>query len=322
MRAHACVVLFSALAFSGLVHAQAYPSRPIRIIDAYAPSGSSDIMARIIGQRMTESWGQQVVVDNRPGGNAVIGTDMAAKAPADGYTLLMFTSTLTVQPSLYKNLPYNLRTDFASVALVAATSNVLVVNPATPAATVKEFIALAKAKPGKLTYGSGGNGTGTHMSMELLRSMADLQMTHVPYKGSAPAITDIMGGHIDCGFSTMTSAIQYIKSGRLKALAVSTSKRSAALPDLPTIAEAGVPGYDSTNAVGILAPAKTPRQTVARLNAEIVRILGMREVRERLSSLGTDPAGGTPAEFRAFIESEIEKWARVVKSAGMEVQPW
>jgi len=279
-------------------------------------------MARIIGQRMTETWGQQVVVDNRPGGNAVIGTDMAAKAPADGYTLLVMTSTLMVQPSLYKNLPYNLRTDFAPVALVATTSNVLVVNPALPATTMKDFIALAKARAGKLTYGSGGNGTGTHMSMELLRSMADLQMTHVPYKGSALSITDIMGGHIDCGFSTMTSAIQYIKSGRLKALGVSTLKRSAALPDVPTIAESGVPGYDSTNAVGILAPAKTSRQIIVRVNVEIVRILGMREVSERLSSLGTDPAGGTPEEFRTFIESEIEKWARVVKSSGMEVQAW
>jgi tripartite-type tricarboxylate transporter receptor subunit TctC len=227
-----------------------------------------------------------------------------------------------VQPSLYKNLPYNLRTDFAPVALVATTSNVLVVNPALPATTMKDFIALVKARAGKVTYGSGGNGTGTHMSMELLRGMADLQMTHVPYKGSALSITDIMGGHIDCGFSTMTSAIQYIKSGRLKALGVSTLKRSAALPDVPAIAESGVPGYDSTNAVGILAPAKTPRQIIARVNAEIVRILGMREVRERLSSLGTDPAGGTPEEFRAFIESEIDKWARVVKSSGMEVQAW
>lgn len=322
MRAHACIVLISALAFNGLAYAQTYPSRPIRIIDAYAPGGSSDIMARTIGQRMTEDWGQQVVVDNRPGGNAVIGTDMAAKAPADGYTLLMFTSTLTVQPILYKNLPYNLRTDFAPVALVATTSNVLLVNPAAPAATLKEFITLAKARPGKLTYGSGGTGTGTHMAMELLRSMADLQMTHVPYKGIAPALTDIMGGHIDCAFAPMPPAIPHIKSGRLKALAVSTSKRSAAMPDIPTIAEAGVAGYDSTNAVGILAPAKTPRQTVARLNGEIVRILGMREVRERLSSLGTDPAGGTPEEFRTFIESEIEKWARVVKSSGMEVQAW
>lgn len=322
MRAHAYIVLISALAFNGLVNAQTYPSRPIRIIDAYAPGGSSDIMARTIGQRMSERWGQQVVVDNRPGGNAVIGTDMAAKAPADGYTLLMFTSTLTVQPSLYKNLPYNLRTDFAPVTLVSAASNVLLVNPAAPAATLKEFIALAKARPGKLTYGSGGTGTGTHMAMELLRSMVDLQMTHVPYKGIVPALTDIMGGHIDCAFAPMPPAIPHIKSGRLKALAVSTSRRSAAMPDIPTMAEAGVPGYDATNAVGILAPAKTARQTVARLNGEIVRILGMREVRERLSSLGTDPAGGTPEEFRTFIESEIEKWARVVKSSGMEVQAW
>jgi tripartite-type tricarboxylate transporter receptor subunit TctC len=322
MRAHACIVLISAFAFDALAYAQTYPSRPIRFIDAYAPSGSSDIMARIIGQHMAESWGQQVVVDNRPGGNAVIGTDIAAKAPADGYTLLMMTSTLTVQPSLYRNLPYNLRSDFAPVALVATTSNVLVVNPSTPASTVKEFIALAKARAGKLTYGSGGNGTGTHMSMELLQGMAGLQMTHVPYKGSALALTDIMGGHIDCGFSTMTSAIQQIRSGRLKALAVSTSKRSAALPDVPTIAEAGVRGYDSTNAVGVLAPAKTPRQILARLNGEIVRILGMREVRERLASLGTEPAGGTPDEFRRFIDSEIEKWARVVKASGMEVQAW
>lgn len=256
MQAHAYIVLISVLAFHELVYAQDYPSKPIRIIDAYAPGGSSDIIARTIGQRMTENWGQSVVVDNRPGGNAVIGTDLAAKAPADGYTLLMFTSTLTVQPSLHKNLPYNLRADFAPVALVAATSNVLLVNPAAAAANLKEFVALAKARPGKLSYGSGGTGTGTHMAMELLRNMADLQMTHVPYKGIVPALTDIIGGHIDCAFALMPPAIPHIKSGRLKALAVSTAKRSASMPDIPTIAEAGVPGYDSTNAVGILAPAR------------------------------------------------------------------
>ncbi len=314
----AAAALFAAVS----VQAQTYPARPVRLIVPSTPGGSVDTLSRTIAAQLSEKWGQQVVVDNRPGAGGVIAADLTAKAPADGYTLLMFTSTLTVQPSLYKNLPYNLRTDFAPVSLVATTSNALVVNPATPVATVKEFVALAKSRPGKLSYGSGGAGTGTHMSMELLRSMADLQMTHVPYKGIAPALTDLMGGHIDCAFSTMTSAIQHIKSGRLKVLAVSTAKRSAALPGIPTVAESGIPGYDSTNAVGILAPAKTPRQTVARLNGEIDRILGMREVRERMSNLGTEPAGGAPEVFRTFIDSEIEKWARVVKASGMEPQSW
>jgi tripartite-type tricarboxylate transporter receptor subunit TctC len=315
-------LLICVLALQGAACAQDYPSRPIRIIDAYPPGGTSDVVARIIAQRLTENLGQQVVLDNRPGGNAVIGTDLAAKAPADGYTLLVFTSTLTIQPSIYKNLPYDVRKDFAPIALTYNITNALVINPATPAGNLKEFIALVRAKPGMMTYGSGGTGTGTHLAMELLRSMADLRMTHIPYKGIAPAVADIVGGHIDCAFATMSSVVALVKAGKLRALAVSTAQRSAALPDVPTADEAGVPGYLSPNAGGMLAPAKTPRAIVARLNMEIVRILETKDIRERFMSLGAEPVGGTPEKFGAFISSEIDKWARVVKTSGMETQTW
>jgi tripartite-type tricarboxylate transporter receptor subunit TctC len=318
----AFALLICVLALQGAARAQDYPSRPIRIIDAYPPGGTSDVVARIIAQRLTENLRQQVVLDNRPGGNAVIGTNLAAKAPADGYTLLVFTSTLTIQPSLYKNLPYDVRKDFAPIALTYNITNVLVVNPSTPAGNLKDFIALVRAKPGMMSYGSGGTGTGTHLAMELLRSMADLRITHVPYKGIAPAVADIVGGHIDCAFATMSSVVTLIKAGKLRALAVATAQRSSALPEVPTADEAGVAGYVSPNAGGVLAPAKTPRAIVSRLNTEIVRILETKEIRERFTALGAEPVGGTPEQFRAFIASEIEKWARVVKASGMETQTW
>ena len=316
----AFALLICVLALQGAARAQDYPSRPIRIIDAYPPGGTSDVVARIIAQRLTENLRQQVVLDNRPGGNAVIGTNLAAKAPADGYTLLVFTSTLTIQPSLYKNLPYDVRKDFAPIALTYNITNVLVVNPSTPAGNLKDFIALVRAKPGMMSYG--GTGTGTHLAMELLRSMADLRITHVPYKGIAPAVADIVGGHIDCAFATMSSVVTLIKAGKLRALAVATAQRSSALPEVPTADEAGVAGYVSPNAGGVLAPAKTPRAIVSRLNTEIVRILETKEIRERFTALGAEPVGGTPEQFRAFIASEIEKWARVVKASGMETQTW
>ena len=302
--------------------AQGYPAKPIRVIDAYPPGGSTDIVARLIGPKFQESQGQPWVIDNRPGAQGIIGTDIVAKAPPDGYTLLMFTGSHTVHPSIYKNLPYDLVKAFAPVTQTTTTTNVLVVHPSVPARTVKELIALAKARPGGLNFASGGPGSSTHMAAELFKSMAGIRMTHIPYKGAAPAVMATVGGETDLVFGSMPAAAPHIRSGRLRALGVSTAKRAIAMPELPTIAEAGLPGYESTNATGVLAPAGTPREIVAKLQQEIARVLNLPDIRERLLSLGAEPVGGTPEQFGEFIRTEIAKWAKVVKATGMELQTW
>ena len=302
--------------------AQNYPDKPIRVVDAYSPGGTSDILGRILGQKFLESQGQPWIMDNRPGANGIIGSEFVAKSPPNGYTLLMFTSTLTVQPSIYKNLPYDVLKSFVPVVLVSSTANVVVVHPTIPVKNVKEFIALARAKPGQLTYASGGAGTSTHMSMELFKSMAKLNIRHIPYKGITPGVIDVIGGHVDCAFATMPVALPYIRSGKLRALAVTSEKRAKATPEIPTVAEAVLPGYDAVNSVGVLAPAETPREIVHKLNAEIARILDLPDVRERFAVVGAEAAGGTPEKFGNYIRSEISKWAGVVKSSGMEVQAW
>ncbi len=302
--------------------AQTYPGRPIRVIDAYPPGGSTDVVARIIGQKFVETPGQPWVIDNRPGAQGIIGTEAVAKATPDGYTLLMFTGAHTVHPSVYKNIPYDLLNAFAPVTQTSHTTNILVVHPSLPVRNLKELVALAKSMPRKLNYSSAGIGSTTHMAMELLKSMALVEMMHIPYKGSAPAVMDGVAGHVALLFGPMPVVLPHVKAGKLRPLAVSTAKRSVALPEIPTVAEAGVPGYESTNSVGVLAPAGTPREIVARLNAEIVRILGLPDVRERLFAMGAEPVASTPEQFREFIRSEIAKWAKVVKDAGIVVQPW
>jgi tripartite-type tricarboxylate transporter receptor subunit TctC len=307
---------------AGGVLAQAYPAKPIRVIDGYPPGGTTDIVARFIAPKFLESQRQPWVIENRPGAQGIIANDMVARSAPDGYTLLMYTGSHAVHPSIYRNLPYDLTKAFVPVTMTSDSQTVLMVHPSVPVRSVKELIALAKAKPGSLNFSSGGPGSGSHMAMELFNSMAGIKMTHIPYRGGAPAVMDIAAGHVDLGFGTMPIASPHIRSGKVRALAVTRSTRAIALPDVPTIAEAGLPGYEATNATGVLAPAGTPREIVVKLQQEIARILKLPDVRERLISLGTEPVGGTPEQFGEYIRGEIAKWAKVVKATGMELQTW
>jgi tripartite-type tricarboxylate transporter receptor subunit TctC len=301
--------------------ATAYPTKPIRIIVAYTPAGATDILARVVGQKLSESWGQPVIVDNRAGAAGNIGTEVAAKATADGYTLIMGTAgTHGINVSLYRKLNWHPVTDFAPVSLVAMVPNIMVVNNAQPFKNVKELIAYAKANPGKLSYGSPGNGSTAHLSMELFKSMTGINLVHIPYKGSAGVLADVMGGQIAVTIDNMPPYLPQVKVGKIRALAVSPAKRSSAMPELPTIAEAGVPGYESGAWFGLLAPAGTPKDIVSKLSVETARILKMPDVNKRVSELGAEPVGSTPEEFAALIKSEIAKWAKVIKDADVELQ--
>ncbi|HET7157780.1 MAG TPA: tripartite tricarboxylate transporter substrate binding protein [Burkholderiales bacterium] len=299
----------------------AYPTRPIRIVVAYTPAGTTDILARIIGHKMNEAWGQPVIIDNRPGANGNIGTEYAAKAQPDGHTFLMTTAgTHGINPSLYRKLGYDAIKDFAAVSLVALVPNVLVVNNALPVKDVKNLIAHLKANPGKLSYGSPGVGSTAHLSTELFKSMTGVNIVHVPHKGSAGVLTDVMGGQIAMTMDNLPPYLPQIKAGKIRALAVTPAKRSPALPDVPTVAEAGVPGYVSSAWFGLVAPAATPRDVIAKLAAEAARILQLPDVKPRIAELGAEPIGSTPAEFSAHIKSEIAKWAKVIKDANVELQ--
>jgi tripartite-type tricarboxylate transporter receptor subunit TctC len=301
--------------------AQAYPTRPIRIVVAYTPAGATDILARIVGQKMNEAWGQPVIIENRPGANGNIGTEYAAKAAPDGHTFLMTTAgPHGINPSLYRKLGYDAVKDFAAVSLVALVPNVLVVNNLLPVKDVKGLIAYAKASPGKLSYGSPGAGSTAHLSMELFKSMTGTELVHVPYKGSAGVLTDVMGGQIAATMDNMPPYLPQIKAGKIRALAVTPTKRSPALPDVPTVAEAGVPGYVSSAWFGLVAPAATPKHVINKISAETARILQLPDVRPRLAEQGAEPIGSTPEQFTAHIKAEIAKWAKVIKDAHVEQQ--
>ena len=301
--------------------ATAFPTKPIRIIVAYTPAGTTDILARALAQKMSESWGQPVIVDNRPGANGNIGTEVAARAVADGHSLVMATAgTHGINVSLYRKLNWHPVKDFAPVSLTAMVPNIMVVNNSLPVKNVKEFIAHVKANPGKLSYGSPGNGSTAHLSMELFKSMTGANLVHIPYKGSAGVLTDVMGGQIAVTIDNMPPYVPQVRAGKIRALAVSTAKRSSAMPDVPTIAEAGVTGYEAGAWFGLLAPAGTPKAVVAQLSAESARILKLPDVSKRISELGADPVGSTPEEFAALIQSEIAKWAKVIKDANVELQ--
>jgi tripartite-type tricarboxylate transporter receptor subunit TctC len=301
--------------------ADTYPSKPIHIVVAYTPAGTTDILARIVGQKMSETWGQPVIIDNKPGANGNIGTEYAAKAPPDGYTLLMTTAAPHgVNPSLYRKLGFDAVKDFAGVSLVATVPNALMVNPSLPVKSVKELIAYAKANPGKLSFGSPGNGSTGHMSMELFKSMTGIDMVHVPYKGNAGVLTDLVGGQIQLTLDNLTPYLAQVKTGKIRLLAVSTGRRSQAVPDVPTIAEAGVPGYETGAWFGLVAPAKTPRDVVEKVSAETARILKLPDVNHKLMEQSAEPVGNTPQQFDAFIRSEIAKWAKVIKDAKVEQQ--
>jgi tripartite-type tricarboxylate transporter receptor subunit TctC len=322
--AHALIIaiaVVAASAHSATPAPAAYPTRPIRIVVAYTPAGTTDILARIIGQKMNEAWGQPVIIDNRPGANGNIGTEYAAKAQPDGHTFLMTTAgTHGINPSLYRKLGYDAIKDFAAVSLVALVPNVLVVNNALSVKDVKSLIAYLKANPGKLSYGSPGVGSTAHLSTELFKSMTGVNIVHVPYKGSAGVLTDVMGGQIAMTMDNLPPYLPQIKAGKIRALAVTPVKRSPALPDVPTVAEAGVPGYVSSAWFGLVAPAATPRDVIAKLAAEAARILQLPDVKPRIAELGAEPIGSTPAEFSAHIKSEIAKWAKVIKDANVELQ--
>src|SRR5712664_3624470 len=313
--------LFIAVAFSGGATAQAWPDKPLRFIVGFTPGGPSDILARALGQKLAELWAQQVVIENRPGVGGNIGAEAVAKSAPDGTTwLLGNNSILATNQSLYRKLAYDPVKDFAPVALVAIQPNILVVNPGVPAGTVKELIALAKSKPGELNYASSGSGAAAHLAGELFKAMTGVEMVHVPYKGAQPALTDVIAGQAQLIFATSASVIPYIKAGRLRALAVTTAQRSGTVPELPTVSEAGVPGFEAITWHGVVVPAATPRSLVARLNADIVRVLRMRDLRERLESLGAEVAPGTPQDFADYIAREIPKWAKVVKDSGARAE--
>ena len=297
-----------------------YPNKPIRLIVPFAPGGSNDIMARIIGQKIGDSVGQTVIIDNRGGASGIIGTDIAAKAAPDGYTLLMMSLTLAVNPSLFKKLPYDTEKDLLPVSLVASAPLILVVHPSLPVKTLKDFIAHAKANPGKLNFGSGGPGTTPHLAGEMLKSMAGLQMTHVPYKGGGPALADLMGGQLQLMLENIPSTLPHVKSGKLRVLALSGLKRSPLVPDVPTLDEAGMRGYDIVGWNGLFLPAGTPNVIVARLHTETVKALALPDIKERLSGMGAEGVGNTPAQFGAFVKTEIKKWAQVVRDAGLRVE--
>jgi len=321
MLAQAVVIVSVVLAaMPPLATAQAYPAKPIRWISPWPAGGANDIFSRAIGQKIGESLGQQVLVDNRPGAAGTIGSDIAAKAPADGYTLVMGSSpTHAIAPALYPALPYDPLRDFSAVTLVGSVPNVLVLHPSVPAKTVKEFIAVAKARPGKLNFASTGNGTSQHLSAELFKFMAGLDMVHIPYKGTAPALTELVAGQVDLAFENMPALIPHIQAGRLRALAVTTTKRSAVMPELPTIAEAALPGYDASVWFGVFAPAGTPRPVVDRLHGEILKALQTQDLKSRMIAMGTDVSGMGPDDFSAYVRKEIPKWANLVKAAGVKV---
>ncbi|MBI3042614.1 MAG: tripartite tricarboxylate transporter substrate binding protein [Betaproteobacteria bacterium] len=298
---------------------QGYPSRPIRLILPYAPGGGSDTTARIIAKHLTHSLRQQVIVDNRPGASGLLGHELGAKATPDGYTLLWCTiGPMAVNVSLYSKLPYDPVRDFEPITLTADSLQALVVHPSIPARNVNEFIALAKAQPEKLNYGSSGNGGALHLAGALFNLMAGVNMVHVPYKGGAPAIVDLAGGHIQVMFATLITSLPHIRAGRFRALAVTTAKRAPMVPELPTIAEAGLPGYAASNWYGVVAPARTPQPIVTQLNREIVKILNMKEVTSTYFDQGQVALPVTPQEFRAYLKSEIQKWGKVIKNIGLK----
>jgi len=317
--AHLCFAAAAAIATHAPdAAAQSYPTRPVRLVVPQSAGGSTDLVARPLSQRLSEVLRQQVVVDNRPGAGSTIGTDLVAKAAPDGHTLLAVAASFTMSPALYKSLPFDPVRDFSAVSELSALPNVLVVNPSLPVTTLKELIALAKSRPGQINHGSSGVATGTHMSMELLKHLTGMKMVHVPYKGGAPSVTALLSNEVQVTFATISTALPHVKSGRLRALAVSTAKRSIAVPDVPTIAESGVPGYDYSSWIGLLAPAKTLHAIVNTLSRESARIVQTPEIRKVLALEGSEPIGSTPEAFSALIRTEVARWKQVAQSAGIQ----
>jgi len=315
-------LVFAAATFVATASAQPqemYPDRPIRFVVPLATGGATDIAARLFGQKLADALGQQVVIDNRPGAGGIIGAEIAAKASPDGYTLMMASISHTVLPSLHKKLPYDIVKDFAPVSKLVAFPFLLLVHPSVPAKSVKELIAFAKAKPGQINYASGGNGSTAHLNGELFKSVTGINVVHVPYKGTAPALIGFLAGEAGLAFYSVSATLQHVRAGRLRALATTGERRTPSLPDLPTAVEAGVPGFVTGSWAGVLAPAGTPKPIIAKLHGEITRILQLTEVKERLAALDFELVGNTPEEFGTMIKKEVLKWAKVVKESGAKV---
>jgi len=311
--------LVAVVAAGPAAQAQTYPERPIRLIVPFAPGGTSDLVGRLLGAKLSEELGQTVVIDNRAGAGSTIGTNIAAKAAPDGYTLIVNHIGLAINETLYPKLPYDARKDLAAIARVGDSPNAVVVNNAVPVRTVKELVALAKKQPGKLDYGSGGHGSAGHLSVALLEDVAGVKFNHVPYKGGGPSVAAVAAGQVHFAMPTFPTAVPLVKAGRLRILAVTGAERLAAMPELPTVAEAGVPGYEFVTWFGIFAPRGTPKNIVARLHRAIVKVLDLRELREQLSQQGLEPRSSTPEALDKVIQEEIVKWARIIKSAGIKL---
>ena len=317
----AIAIAFATAALANIdASAQGYPQKTVRIVVPYAPGGNTDFTARVIAAKLIDVFGQQVVVENRPGGGTNIGSELVAKAPADGYTLLMGGASNAINMSFYPKMPYDTLRDFAPVILCVKGANVLSVHPSLPAKNLQELIALAKTRPGQLNYASSGLGSSNMMAGELLKLMAGVNIVHVPYKGNSPALTDTIGGQVEMIFSGVPALLPHIRSGRLRAIAIGSLKRFPALPDVPTIDASGLKGYEATTWFGLMAPAKTPKDIVARLNSEFGKILVSTEVHDRFMNEGIEPIGGTPEQFGAFIRDEIDKYAKVVKATNLRAQ--
>jgi tripartite-type tricarboxylate transporter receptor subunit TctC len=303
---------------SSLAHAQGYPAKPLRIVVGFAPAGSTDIVARFVAQRLTEAWGQTVVVENRPGASGMIGAELVAKAAPDGHTLLVSPQTsMAVAPNIFPKIGYDPVRDFAAITIAGASPMLLVVHPAFPAKTLPEFIALARSRPGQMSFGSGGIGSGPHMAGELLNGIARLGLVHVPYKGENPAIIDVAGGQIPFILGTLPAVLPLVQAGRLRAIAATSEKRSSLAPQFPTFAQSGLPGFDATVWLGLFAPAATPRDIVNRIHGDLGRIMATADAREKLGQQGVEYVGNTPEQFGAYLKAELAKWGKVVKQAGI-----
>jgi tripartite-type tricarboxylate transporter receptor subunit TctC len=311
-------VLSAGLLAAAPSSAQTYPAKPVRVVVPFGVGGSVDTLTRVLAQPIAETWGQQIVVDVRPGAGSLIGTDLVAKSKPDGYTLMMANASSTMAVNVYKTVPYDLLRDFSAVGLIGYTPHLTVVHPSLPATTVKELIALARARPKEINYSSAGSGVGSHLAVELFKTVAKIELTHVPYKGAAPAVMGLVGGEVSMMIVNLVSALPHVKTGKLRALGVADGKRSPLLPDVLTMTEAGVP-YEFIEWYGIIAPSGTPREVIAKWNAEINRVVASREFQERVAGLGMTPRTGTPEEFNAYLRSEVERYAAVVKSANVKV---
>jgi tripartite-type tricarboxylate transporter receptor subunit TctC len=315
----ACALILAATSAPDAA-AQAFPSKPVKLVIPFPPGGSLDNIGRLIAQKLSEAWGQQVVIENKPGAGGNIGADLVAKSPADGYAVVMGAlSTHAVNPNLYAKMPYDAAKDFAPISLVAITPNVLIVNAAMPVTSVKEMIAYAKANPGRTNFGSGSNGSAGHLAGELFKLETGTDVAHIPYKGGAPALQALLAGDTQFMFDNLANAMAQVKGGKVRAIAVTTAQRSRLAPDLPTMAEAGMPGFDISTWFGLLAPAGTPPDVIAKWNADVVKVLNSPDVREKMLAQGAEPSPQTPAEFASFIAREREKYARIVKASGARV---